>query len=384
MHYKWLFTICSLLIISLQIQAKEVNLSNESEVYLLTCSSGEELYSVFGHSAIRVKDDSLGIDLVFNYGTFDFDTPNFYGKFMNGDLNYMLSYTTFDRFIYSYKHDMRGVSCGKLDMTYEERDALWQLLLDNIKPQNKYYRYDFFFDNCATRIRDIIFKVKNIDIDRYSKTSGRTYRDYLHALAGETSWKSQGVDLVLGIKADRIASLYERAYIPLYLDSLFHEAGLVSAEIDLLSKKTNENSSIFDYFTPNVFSILLLLVSIFLFGIEYRRKKYYIVFDILIFTSSVLVGLLLLYLGLLTKHTITEWNLNCLWASLLYIPILYFLIVKKIKTNNYLHWMSFVNNLILLVLFLLSALGVQSIPTMSYYIAGVLFVRNSSIYRFSK
>lgn len=370
--------IISLFLISLHCDLFAVNLSKESSVYLLTCSSGEELYSVFGHSAIRVKDDSLGVDLVFNYGTFDFDTPNFYGKFMNGDLNYMLSYTSFDRFIHSYRRDGRGIRCGLLDLTYDERQNLWSMLLDNIKPENKFYRYDFFFDNCATRIRDIVFKVKGLNSSDYQLNSGASYRDYLHALAGKTSWKSHGVDLVLGVKADKPASFYERAYIPQYLDSLFHEANIIKSESTVLTKDLTVKFSLLDYFTPTIVSLLILFTSMVFFVVEFIRKQHCKLFDIILFTSVSLVGLLLLYLGLLTKHTITEWNMNCLWASIIYIPTVYFMFVKN--KAIYLRLITIVNNVFLILLLLLSIFEVQVLPFMAFPISAALFIRNVSIY----
>lgn len=381
-----LFTLISLLLVGLQVNGAVVNLTNKSEIYLLTCSSGEELYSVFGHTAIRVKDDSLGYDYVFNYGTFDFDTPNFYGKFMNGDLKYMLSYTDYERFIYSYKNDGRGVSSGKLELTLRERQELWCLLVENIQPQNRFYRYDFFFDNCATRIRDIVFKVKGLDKEAYTKSSGATYRDYLHALAGKTSWKSHGVDLVLGIKADRVASYYDRAYMPLYLDSLFHQAGLITSEKEVIPQNKTSDENFLDVFTPNCFSLLLFTLSLLIFIIEIYCKHYIKFYDIIVFTVALLVGGLLLYLGLFTKHTITEWNLNCLWASIVYLPTIYFIVLmgKKKYALHGLHVIAIINNAFLIVLILLSMFKVQILPMMAYPIAGALFIRNMSIYRFTR
>lgn len=367
-----------LLLISLQCIANVVNLSSKSKVYLLTCSSGEELYSVFGHSAIRVKDDSLKYDFVFNYGTFDFDTPNFYGKFMNGDLDYMLSYTFFNNFVGSYDRDGRGVNCSELNLTLDERQQLWALLIDNIKPENRFYRYDFFFDNCATRIRDIVFKVKGLNAEDFSKSSGYSYRHYLHVLAGEKSWKSQGVDLVLGIKADEMASFYQRAYIPQYLDSLFLQAKIISTSTPILSKKSSTSSSLLDVFTPTIFSLLLFFAVIILFTVELICKYYVYWFDVVLFTATLLVGMLLVYLGGFTKHTITEWNLNCLWASVFYLPTIILLTYKNRKIFH-LRVIACVNCSILIVLILLNIFGVQSLPFMVYGISGALLLRNLSI-----
>ena len=125
------------------------------EVSLLTADPGTELYSSFGHSAIRMREIGPdGRDLVFNFGTFDFDTPNFYGKFATGKLNYMLSVVPYDRFIVEYDYYKRGLREQVLDLNQEQKDFLLQHLDAQYDPARRFYKYDFFYNNCATKIRD--------------------------------------------------------------------------------------------------------------------------------------------------------------------------------------------------------------------------------------
>ena len=131
-------------------------IANDAEISIITIGPGDMLYDSFGHNAIRVADPSNGKDIVFNYGTFDFNTPNFYIKFGRGKLPYALSVRPYNYFKRNYIAEKRWMKEQKLDLTYGEKVTIFDFLLNNAQPENKEYRYDFFFDNCATRIRDVL------------------------------------------------------------------------------------------------------------------------------------------------------------------------------------------------------------------------------------
>jgi hypothetical protein len=139
--------------------------AQDFQVSLLTCDPGDELYSAFGHNAIRVLDKNSGQDFVFNYGTFDFNVPFFYVKFTQRTLDYMLSVTTFDRFLMEYNYNRRGVREQILDLSPEQTMEMYKFLQINYLPQNRFYRYDFFYDNCATRIRDAMEEILGDQLD---------------------------------------------------------------------------------------------------------------------------------------------------------------------------------------------------------------------------
>ena len=139
-------------------EAKNQNLSDRSVVSLLTCSPGTELYSIFGHCAIRIHDPVNEIDKIYNYGTFDFDSPNFYMEFIKGKLFYFLSVSNFTFFKTTYIRMNRSIYEQVVDLSMDQRQSLYQYLENNHLPENRYYLYDFFFDNCATRIRDAFVK----------------------------------------------------------------------------------------------------------------------------------------------------------------------------------------------------------------------------------
>lgn len=377
-----MFCICKLKIIiisilclfSIHCSCQGRKLSDDSYISLLTCSSGSELYSVFGHSAIRVKDDSLNIDLVFNYGTFDFDTPNFYLKFMNGDLDYMLAYNTFGRFKMAYEHENRSVVEGVLELTTTEKQQLWDYLCWNIQEENRYYRYDFFFDNCATRLRDIVFKAKRIDPLKYNSTDSLTFRDYIHAYVNEDSWTAQGIDLLLGTKTDKYATVNERAYLPDYLDSLFTEANLYRSKQTIVNSSSLEQDSKFTLY-PIVVSFVVLIFIILFTIVELVYRRYFTILDIILFSVCLLLSLLFWYLWLFTKHDVCSININVLWASIIYLPMLY-LLFTKYRQSILMAVMAMLNIAFVVLFLLLSIIGVQDVPSMTIPLCLALILRN--------
>ena len=355
-------------------------LSEQSRISLLTCSSGDMLYSVFGHSAVRVTDDSLHIDIVFNYGTFDFDTPYFTIKFMNGDLDYMLASTTYQRFMRSYTRENRDVYEGLLNLTLPEKQELWSYLVWNIQPANRAYRYDFFFDNCATRIRDILFRLKGIEYkDENDAQSYISYRDYIHSHLPEYTWTAQGIDLLLGAKTDRPANAFARAYLPVYLDSLFIDYNIISKQEQILvGDVVTYADSANSIFTADMLGWLLIVLSVLFTAIDLLKHRYTRWFDVLFFTVCALLSLLLWYLWLFTKHVVCSYNANVLWASVLYFPIIVAIIKNKF-TSKPISCMIALNVLFLIAFIMLSCLNIQDTASMSVEVAFALLLRNGAL-----
>ncbi len=195
---------CILLSLAGSAKRYEINLSDSSRISLLTCSSGNELYSIFGHSAIRVSDPIRSLDIVFNYGTFDFYDPNFYPNFVRGHLNYILSVSPYREFKQSYVEEGRWIWEQRLNINLNEKQHLFDSLLINYRPENRYYPYDFFGDNCATRIRDIFVKrvSREITFDYSSFEKGKSFRQLLMPNLARSQWAKLGINLLLGLPAD--------------------------------------------------------------------------------------------------------------------------------------------------------------------------------------
>ena len=150
-------------------QVKFPQISKEARISLITISPGNQLYTRFGHSAIRINDPQQELDIVYNYGTFDFDTPGFYTKFLRGKLLYFLSVYSFDRMVRTYEYFNQSVYEQELNLTFEQKIAVYNFLNWNYLPDNRYYLYDFFYDNCSSRIRDVFQDVvkENLDFHEY-------------------------------------------------------------------------------------------------------------------------------------------------------------------------------------------------------------------------
>ena len=172
------------------------------EISLLTCSPGSELYTKFGHSAIRLLDRQTGTDLVYNYGIFDFDTPNFYGKFTQGSLQYWLAVQPTQGFLRMYALDKRGVIEQKIYLEAEEKKKIRLFLEENRRPENRYYRYDPFLDNCATRVRDVLFDVLKDKIEVTAATdAANSFRQLMATQLVADPWPNAGGDSVETVHA---------------------------------------------------------------------------------------------------------------------------------------------------------------------------------------
>ncbi len=291
-------------------------------ISLLTCSAGEELYSTFGHSALRVIDSLTYTDKVYNYGTFEF-SPDFYSKFIRGKLLYYLSVENYPDFLYGYQLEQRSIEEQELNMTGEEKITLQKALQLNASGNNKYYKYDFLFDNCATRIRDIVSKssfeppfIKNI-----LPYSGITFRDMIHQSLNKSKmyWSKLGIDILLGRGLDKASGNLQSMFLPDYLYKGFDSATV--GNLTLVSKKqtlfsapepTWEQRS---FFTPFISFALLLITFIALSRIRRPWSSKLIPFlDFLLFFSAGILGLLLVFMWLGTDHALCRNNYNLLWA----------------------------------------------------------------------
>lgn len=294
------------------------------EVSLLTCEPGEQLYSSFGHSAIRIREfGSDGRDLVFNFGTFDFDTPNFYGKFAAGKLNYMLSVTTYDRFIIEYDYFRRGVREQVIDLNSEQKDFLVQHLDALYDPARRFYKYDFFFNNCATKIRDA-FEIaigKQLVWNDSSSSEPKTFRNLIDEYVFPLPWADLGIDIALGAVIDREASEREKQFLPDYMEQAFAKATIIGdgptrplvkeSRIILEYPKQEKSVGLFNPYV--VFWGLALACGIVTF-VGFRKGKVFKGLDIALFAILGILGVVVAFLWFFTDHSATLWNWNLLWA----------------------------------------------------------------------
>ncbi|HEY6915742.1 MAG TPA: DUF4105 domain-containing protein, partial [Paludibacter sp.] len=180
----------------ININAQQISISDSAVISLITCSPGEEVYSKFGHTAIRINDSSKGLDLVFNYGIFSFETANFYLKFIKGETDYQLGVYETAYFLPEYKQRNSSVWEQILNLTVPEKRNLINLLITNYQPENRIYRYNFIFDNCATRPRDKIMEALQGYVKFQPNNDSKTFRQWVGVYVGTDTWLKFGIDVV--------------------------------------------------------------------------------------------------------------------------------------------------------------------------------------------
>lgn len=328
-------------------QSSAMPLSPQAEISILTCAPGTELYSLFGHTAIRVADPIQKIDVVFNYGTFDFRTPHFYLKYAKGLLLYQLSVTSYESFISSYILDERSVWSQTLQLDSLTKQRLFDNLLENRQPENRTYLYNFLFDNCSTRVRDIINKSTQQPIEWHIPETDKSFWNLLDEYLCRMPWVKWGIHTILGQTGSRIATPYETMFLPDYLMQ-----GLASAtdQGELLAQPA---IAVFEapetalhnpwYFSPFfVFCIGSILIILILQ--RYTSGKVLTAFTFPLFLTSGLIGMLLIFLGYFTLHPMTAPNYNLIWANPLNFIAAFFFLKKKLPRliRNYLGLYLFV------------------------------------------
>lgn len=310
-------------------------LSPKAQISVITCGAGEELYSTFGHSAFRVQDPSLGIDVVYNYGTFNFNTPNFYLKFARGKLLYRLSRQKVDNFLFDYELENRWVKEQLLDLSNQEINELFQFLEENYLPENRDYKYDFFYDNCSTKMGDVLEKVfgNQLVFDKDHLENKYTFRELIHQNLVANSWSAFGIDLALGSVIDKKASPREHMFLPNYVlrqlnNTLLDHKPLVQRKRTILDKEPKKNSSYF-LSGPLFWLVLLMLFVLVITNIDFQNKMRSRWLDFFLFFFTGAIGLLICFLWFFTDHTATAGNFNILWAFPVNIILAFYLVRKK-------------------------------------------------------
>ncbi|MCB4808706.1 DUF4105 domain-containing protein [Tamlana sp. 62-3] len=319
---------------------QNLTLTNQAEISVLTVGPGSNLSDAFGHSAFRIKDPALQLDVTYGYGEYDFDAPNFYLKFAQGKLNYLISKTNFNRFYLIYRdYYNRSLKEQVLNLKQHQKQALYNYLVNNYKPENRAYLYDFFFDNCATKIKDVAQTNTNNSIvfnlpENYTEA---TFRSLIQENLNRNTWGSLGIDIALGSVIDQTATPEEHMFLPKNIHLFFENATinngmpLVKESHLLFEQKPTKGTD--SLITSPLF--VLGIISLFIIIITYkdfknnRQSKW---LDISLFIITGLVGVLILLLWFATNHQSTQNNYNLLWAFALNLFVVGQFFKKKISS----------------------------------------------------
>jgi len=319
---------------------------------------------------MRVQDKSMGIDIIYNYGTFEFG-PDFYTQFIQGKLLYYLSAQDYSDFVAAYAWEKRGILEQELLLSCAEKQQLFQALQLNSIETNRYYRYDFLFDNCTTRLRDIVAKNSGqpVIFDTVITNPPPTFRHLIHSYlnAGEQHWSKLGIDILLGSGLDNPVTNQQAMFLPDYLMKGFDQATsngrpLVSPIQTVLPRPVVEKEN--TPLTPMVaFSSLLAVILVLSFIPKKGIQHFLAVFDFLLFFSLGLAGILLLYMWFGTNHTLCQNNFNLVWALPTHTVAAFFLWKKARWVQYYLLITIILQSLLLLGwLFLPQQLNISLIP----------------------
>ncbi|PKQ46978.1 lipoprotein N-acyltransferase Lnb domain-containing protein [Confluentibacter flavum] len=370
-------------------QAQQHVLSDKAEISVLTIGPGASLNDSFGHNGFRIKDIVKGTDLVFNYGVYDFEAPNFYLKFAQGKLNYLIGVDYYEDFFNSYISQNRTIKEQVLNISQSEKQTLFDYLIHNYQPENRRYLYDFFYDNCATKIKDVtnIALNNSIQFNDPKNFKPQTFRALIHSNLNRNSWGCFGIDLALGSVIDKKATPEEHMYLPKYIHEFFENATIKNSgeplvkENKVLYKKIDHPIATSFFTSPLfVFGIIGLFI-IFITYKDYKTQRQSVWLDVTLFSLTGLIGVLILLLWFATDHKATHQNYNLLWACVLNIFMIGQLLRKKtsawfIKYLKFLvillclltlHWIIGVQVFAIGLIPFLIALGIRYLYLITYF-----------------
>jgi hypothetical protein len=343
------------------------------EVSLLTCSPHEEIYSLYGHSAIRWHQGD--IDLVFNWGMFSFSKPYFALRFVFGLTDYELAAYPYERFWPYYQQWGSSVTEQVLNLTNDEKRTLQHLLSENLKEENRVYRYNFFYNNCSTKPRDVIEKSIEGQVVYEDKNDFQpTFREMVRECNRNHRWSKFGNDMLLGVKADLATTRQEQEFLPMNLMTDFAHAQiykdgvyrrLVKEQRLLVAPGVQVIEQDF-FLTPTEIAVLLLIISVCIALYEWKSSRVVKWWDVALMTVQGLVGIVLTVM-IFSQHPTTSLNLNLLLFNPL--PLLFIPAVIKGKRSL---WTKL--HLMMIILYALGGI-LQSYPESMWIVALCLLIR---------
>ena len=322
---KKLYIFVLLSLFSITHNNSQVNLSVYSEISIVTAGPGEALYEKFGHAAIRGKDSVLNLDLIYNYGVFDFNQPNFLLNFADGKMYYVLARYDFKYFLSSYKKDKRWLKQQVLNLNKTEKQQLFLYLENNARIENATYPYDPFFNNCASKLKDIttVILKENVVLNSEKIKDKSTLRELMNQEITWNTWGNFGINLITGRILDQERNQLEYTYLPDYLFKTIKHGkikrdhniiNLVKREDVLLDFDEISNNT--KLFNPLAFFTLLLLIVALITIKDIKNQKRTKWLDFIIFFFTGIVGLILTYFWFFSSHKTAPNNYNVLWAFL--------------------------------------------------------------------
>jgi len=371
---------------------QQISISDSAIISLITCSPGDEVYSIFGHTAIRVNDSTNGIDVVFNYGMFSFETENFYYKFIKGETDYELGMYNTSLFLPEYAARNSMVWEQVLNLTPIEKRRFINSLENNYRPENRIYRYNFAFDNCSTRARDKIMSALFGFVNFQTAADTRTFRQWIGIYTGNDTWLKFGIDLIFGLESDKTTTSNESMFLPEVLMSVFQTARIssINDENRKLVKETNvlvntnkERNFITPWYAkPITLSFILFFIGVIITLWDKKRNRHLKSFDTGLNILTGMGGILIFYMMFFSSHPLVKYNLNLLWLNPLNLVVAILLWIRPMRV--YLFAYQFLNIALLVGALFAFALSAQAFNMAAYPIIVLQLIRSTGWFAYTK
>lgn len=352
--------------------------SDSLQISVLTCAPGQEVYDLYGHTALRVKNATTGDDRVYNFGIFNFKAPNFMGRFIAGKPDYKMGVAPYDAFAWTYAMHDRWMDEQVLDLTPGEAEKLVAELAKIEAVEDWTYRYNILYDNCTTRALRMVENALAGRVEWPADSTRHTFREILHEFNGVEPWSQYGADLLLGTEVDKPLDVHRQLFAPLYAERYLENAYVRAAD-GTRRKLVATTRRVVDVQapepTPASFGIVnwaLLLAAAALLLVEYRLRRRWWPIDAALLTVQGLLGCIVAYLFFFSEHPGVDSNWNLLWLNPL--PLLFVYGVVRAERARRLHPFYYGELFVLLAVGVLALLHVQEIPVASA-LWGVLLLR---------
>ena len=324
-------------VVNATVGAQSMTNPDRIQISLLTCSPGKEVWAQYGHTAIRYYDKESGEDLAINYGIFSLDQTYFIPRFVLGMTDYRMGVQPMDMFLAQYSYEGRGVVEQALNLSAEDKEVIYKALQENMKPENVVYRYNYFFDNCTTRARDMLVNHLHGKVVYPPAEEDATFRFMIHKWNNKYEWTQFGEDLLLGVNADRKTTKSEQQFLPENLRSDFDKARyngkpLVKETNVLLDAETEVAEPVFPL-SPLSVALIFAVISLVMMLFSYRRQQFYWAWDLALMLTSGLMGIIF-FVMIFSQHPCVSLNFILLFFN----PLPLFFLYSTIKKKKVIWW----------------------------------------------
>lgn len=324
-------------VVNATVGAQSMTNPDSIQISLLTCSPGKEVWAQYGHTAIRYYDKENGEDLAINYGIFSLDQTYFIPRFVLGMTDYRMGVQPMDMFLAQYSYEGRGVVEQVLNLSAEDKEVIYKALQENMKPENVVYRYNYFFDNCTTRARDMLVNHLHGKVVYPPADEDATFRSMIHKWNNKYEWSQFGEDLLLGVNADRKTTKSEQQFLPENLRSDFDKARyngkpLVKETNVLLDAETEVAEPVFPL-SPLSIALIFAVISLVMMLFSYRRQQVYWAWDLALMLTSGLMGIIF-FVMIFSQHPCVSLNFILLFFN----PLPLFFLYSTIKKKKVIWW----------------------------------------------